>query len=759
MSASGSGFLRRRRELQDAILSPVEDDDDEIIKKRQRWTAHERTYSDKIIAGVLTVVAAVVRLLYINHPKQVVFDEVHFGGFANQYLKGTMHVDVHPPLAKLLITLAGLLGGYHGQFTFKEIGMDIPDDVPYVSMRLLGGICGLLTVPLAFLTMRASGHTPLASVLTAVFVLFENSHITQFRLILLDAPLVFFTALSIYAWCRFWSFREHPFTKWWWYWLTITGLGLGASVSSKWVGLFVIAMIGTSTVKDLWMKLTEPTIPPAVFARHFLARALCLIALPITFYVCMFGIHLLVLRNAGNAAGFVSPELAATFDGNTVITETMSDVMVGSKVFIRHVGTTGGYLHSHVQTYPTGSKQQQVTLYPYGDENSWFLVGRPQGETRPAPDRIRSGDTITLLHLPTKRRLHSHDHRPPMSDQTYQNEVSCYGTETTNDPNDHWVVEIVKGDPEEPRSSDEVMTFRTLFRLRHRNRGCHLFSHPVKLPKWGFEQQEVTCGTGVLKSNTVWRVEASEHPEYMNDTSMKVTLKRPGFLAKVMELQSVMWNVNSGLTSTHPFDSRPSTWPVLSRGISFWSGKDKYKDMQIYLIGNPVVWFAGGISIVVGLVALLVWTVASRRSGEAPWVLADGVPWTYMSSFIFFAQGWALHWLPFFLMKRQLFLHHYLPAEYVSILAFGALFDFCTERARAAVSLAMDSARLSPGAWRALRWASLRAAPLLAAALATWAMLEYWRYAPIAYGFRTTPERCAAMSKLRPTWDWNCPAA
>lgn len=89
----------------------------------------------------------------------------------------------------------------------------------------------------------------------------ESSHITQFRLILLDAALVFFTALTIYAWSRFWTFQNHPFSKWWWYWLTMTGLGMGAAVSSKWVGLFVIAMVGTSTVKDLWMKITDASLP------------------------------------------------------------------------------------------------------------------------------------------------------------------------------------------------------------------------------------------------------------------------------------------------------------------------------------------------------------------------------------------------------------------------------------------------------------------------------------------------------------------
>ena len=34
------------------------------------------------------------------------------------------------------------------------------------------------------------------------------------------------------------------------------------------------------------------------------------------------------------------------------------DIAYGSKVFIRHVATRGGYLHSHPHNYPTGSKRK-----------------------------------------------------------------------------------------------------------------------------------------------------------------------------------------------------------------------------------------------------------------------------------------------------------------------------------------------------------------------------------------------------------------
>lgn len=51
----------------------------------------------------------------------VSFDEVHFGKFAGKYIKTQYYVDVHPPLAKLLLTLAAFIGGFDGQFDFKDI--------------------------------------------------------------------------------------------------------------------------------------------------------------------------------------------------------------------------------------------------------------------------------------------------------------------------------------------------------------------------------------------------------------------------------------------------------------------------------------------------------------------------------------------------------------------------------------------------------------------------------------------------------------
>ena len=55
--------------------------------------------------------------------------------------------------------------------------------------------------------------------------------------------------------------------------------------------------------------------------------------------------------------------------------------------------------------------------------------------------------------------------------------------------------------------------------------------------------------------------------------------------------------------------------------------------------------------------------------------LAKAVKYDPVRGFLF--TGYFLHYFPFFLTSRQLFLHHYLPALYFGILLTCAVFDFC----------------------------------------------------------------------------------
>lgn len=684
----------------------------------------------KLLAVVL-VIASAVRLFRISRPDSVVFDEVHFGKFAARYLKTRYFVDVHPPLAKLLITLAAFVFGFDGDFDFKDIGK-VYERTPYVAMRMVPAILGIATIPLSYITLRGLDCRATTALLASLLITFENGMITQSRHILLDSPLIFFTALTVFMWTGFCNEDKHePFTERWWVWLTLTGLSLGAVVSSKWVGLFTIATVGLGTLKQLWTLLGDVRVPPKLFIKHFWTRAVCLILIPVLFYMAMFEIHFLILENSGEGDGFMSAEFQHTLGGHSMA-DTYADVAIGSQITLRHVNTQGGYLHSHAHNYPGGSQQQQVTLYPHRDQNNDWRIANATQEGIPwkeweSLDRlhyIENGARVKLRHLSTEKSLHSHDFRPPVSEVDFQNEVSTYGMpDFAGDANDDWIVEIERGDRRDSQSSKRLRTLRTVFRLRHALTGCYLFSHKVKLPTWGFEQQEVTCNKNAVKANSLWIVETNMHP-HLPENAPKVNYRLPGFLSKFLELQKVMWQTNAGLTDRHTFDSRPDSWPRLRRGINFWVKDHR----QIYLIGNPMIWWLSTAA-VLAYVAVRGLLILRAKRGYRDFENTKVVKYDTLCGFLF--VGWGLHYLPFFLMGRQLFLHHYFPALYFAILLFCAVFDFLTSLLRPRVRLQ------------------------IAAALVLLAIWNFSIFSPLVYGTPWTKAKCNNARWLK-TWDFSC---
>src|SRR5947207_309462 len=153
----------------------------------------------------------------------------------------------------------------------------------------------------------------------------------------------------------------------------------------------------------------------------------------------------------------------------------------------------------------------------------------------------------------------------------------------------------------------------------------------------------------------------------------KVNYRDPGFFGKFWELQVVMWQTNAGLVESHAWDSRPPSWPILKRGINFW-GKDH---TQIYLIGKPLVWWLSIADIALYAIFKCIATLRWQRGCND-----YGIENFRRFDFEVGANvlGWAFHYFPFYLMQRQLFLHHYFPALFFAVLAFCQAFDFVFTR-------------------------------------------------------------------------------
>lgn len=459
----------------------------------------------------------------------------------------------------------------------------------------------------------------------------------------------------------------------------------------------------------------------------------------------MFGIHFLCLVNPGEGDGFMSSEFQATLNSKGM-QDVPADVVYGSRVTLRHVNTQGGYLHSHAHMYPTGSQQQQVTLYPHKDENNVFLL---ENQTQPlgvdgqeiegpmawdngTAEYIYDGAVLRLYHLMTHRRIHSHDERAPITDADWQNEVSAYGYEGfPGDANDLFRVEIVKSSSDGEEAKKRLRTIQTKFRLIHVMTGCALFSHKVKLPDWAFDQQEVTCAKQGTLPNSLWYIESNAHPALTED-SEKVNYRNPGFLGKFLELQRVMWTTNAGLTESHAWDSRPPSWPTLLRGINFW-GKDH---RQVYLLGNPLIWWSSTAAIALYVafkgLAVLRWQRSFNDYKNVNFKRFDYEVGTTV-------LGWAFHYFPFFLMARQLFLHHYLPALYFAIMALSQIFDFILNRIQLPV----------------IGKKSIVGSGLIATFLAL-SVGVFVIYSPLTYANPWTRDACQSV-KLLDSWDFDCP--
>ncbi|KAJ2704659.1 hypothetical protein FB645_003091 [Coemansia sp. IMI 203386] len=696
-----------------------------------KWTC---TSVDTALLVAISLVALVVRCYRLSVPDQVVFDEVHFGKFAGKYLNGTYFYDLHPPLAKMMFAAAGRLSGYDGVFDFKSIGLDyVAAGVPYVGMRLMPAILGAVTVPASYVTARACGYGIDTAVLASFLVCFENGLVTQSRLILLDSPLVFFTVLSLAAWAMFWTKQRQPFSRPWWFWLVATGALMGCAASCKWVGLFLFPVVGLSTIVDLWDKIADRSLTPARWGAHFAARAFGLLAVPLAVYLFWFQVHFALLHKTSDAAGMMSAEFQTTLAGGLNVT-TDRDVFYGSEIRIKSTNARSGYLHSHSHAWQhtKGSGQQQVTIYGHADENNLWVVEpafNTTVDTSNGPVPVAGGAVVRLRHKTTGKYLHSHDKRPALSSQDTKFELSGYGFDNfAGDSNDNFRLDILAGDRSEPGSDKHVQAIYTRFRLIHANLNCAVYNSQKKLPKWAFEQIETNCMRNCMPRMSTWHVEYARLPGTQESASVErppqASYRRLGLWGKIAEYNRLMADSNGSLTGDHPFAARPQHWPWLRRGTAYWGGRGRV----IYQLGNPLIWWGSLAAVLLfALVRSVLFVLDKRRIHPG----LAGQRARYFSAAGFFVVAWACHYVPFFLMGRELFIHHYFPALWMAVLVLAFTLDLFTAGVPRSVRLAA--------------YVAVGAAVLYAFAV----------FSHITYASVWTKDACLKSKWLR-TWDFDC---
>ena len=155
--------------------------------------------------------------------------------------------------------------------------------------------------------------------------------------------------------------------------------------------------------------------------KHFFARLLCLVLIPVAIYVFTFYVSFAILHKSGPGDILMSPSFQATLERNPISTSPRI-IAYGSLITLRH-DNTFHYLHSHRETYPAryddgriSSQGQQVLAVETQSTGSLWMV-LPNDESLDFQDHtvfVKNGDILRLQHYETGALLYTHDVSYPL---------------------------------------------------------------------------------------------------------------------------------------------------------------------------------------------------------------------------------------------------------------------------------------------------------------------------------------------------------
>ncbi|HXF45508.1 MAG TPA: phospholipid carrier-dependent glycosyltransferase [Burkholderiaceae bacterium] len=247
--------------------------------------------------GALLVLSAALHFVFFARPLTVVFDEVYFPKYAMAYLRGEHYFDLHPPLGKLILYLAGWLADLQPTFSFAENHLPFPD-ASYLWLRVPPRIAGTL-LPLVLVAVALElGMSRLAAFVVGVLAALDNALLVISRFALLDSFLLLFGFGAL--WCYLRARRGERA------WFAAAALAAGAAAAVKWTGL---AFLGLILLAEGWRWLRTRKLAG-------IGRIAAAVALAAAVYVASFAAHFALGHKSGRDDAAMSRAFQATLLGN-----------------------------------------------------------------------------------------------------------------------------------------------------------------------------------------------------------------------------------------------------------------------------------------------------------------------------------------------------------------------------------------------------------------------------------------------------------
>lgn len=301
----------------------------------------------------------------LGHPREVIFDEVHFGKFITAYCcTGERFFDIHPPHAKLLIAGVAWLGGYRGRFSFDHIGQAY-EHVPVTALRLVPALMGTMLPLVIFLLLRQLGVGRAVAALGGSLVLFDNAITVQTRVMALDGVLLVATFGSLVLFLA--SLR-------WGGWRRLGGLAsagavAGIAVGTKFTGLAALALLGVLVLVTLFQQ------PTWADKRRWVGYGALIVVMAVVVYLAGWVMHFALLPLPGPGDAFHVPTTLLPpqqFQPVNFLRETMKLHRI---MFDANFNLTAG--HPHASPWWSWPAMRVPVFYWTSASAQIYFVGNP----------------------------------------------------------------------------------------------------------------------------------------------------------------------------------------------------------------------------------------------------------------------------------------------------------------------------------------------------------------------------------------------
>jgi dolichyl-phosphate-mannose-protein mannosyltransferase len=183
------------------------------------------------IIGIF-LISLILRFWGLSRFNTLVFDEIYYAKFGNNYLTQTSFFNAHPPLSQYLIAVGIWIGSHlpFGQETINDLAGSTLSTWSYRWLNALtGSFIPLIVGGIAYQLTHRRSYCLIATLLTAV----EGLFLVESRYALSNVYIVFFGFLAQLLLILALTHQG----KQRWIYLILSGISFGAAVGVKWNGL------------------------------------------------------------------------------------------------------------------------------------------------------------------------------------------------------------------------------------------------------------------------------------------------------------------------------------------------------------------------------------------------------------------------------------------------------------------------------------------------------------------------------------------